>query len=35
MLTLLSCVAVHVCLERAWACEALIAHLALVLLLGA
>lgn len=34
-LTLLSCVAVHVSLQRAGPCEALVADLALVLLLGA
>ena len=30
---LLACVAVHVCLKRTWASEALVADLALVLLL--
>lgn len=34
-LTLLAGVAVHVRLERAWSGESLVAHLALVLLLGA
>jgi len=32
---LLASVAVHVCLQRTWSCEALVADLALVLLLRA
>ena len=35
LLTLLASVAVHMCLERAWSREALVANLALVLLLAA
>ena len=35
MLTLLACMAIHVCLKRARACEAFVTHLALVLLLSA
>jgi hypothetical protein len=33
LLTLLASMAVHMCLQRTWACEALVADLALVLLL--